>query len=119
VGQPLIRRVAKSLAGGALFEAVLNFRVAHLSRRVTGGVFDFRSFAGSCISLSSQALDCYRAVLRKGKGLVFPLCVHNSVDGDSPDQFLVELTDPVGRVARALKLNLGCPVLDNPQGRGI
>jgi hypothetical protein len=28
-------------AGGAAFERVLNFRVAHLSRWVTGGVFDF------------------------------------------------------------------------------
>jgi hypothetical protein len=30
-------------AGGPAFEAVLTFRVAHLSRRVTGGDFDFDS----------------------------------------------------------------------------
>ena len=29
-----------SPAGGAAFETVLNFRVAHLSRRMTGGAFD-------------------------------------------------------------------------------
>ena len=30
-------------AGGARFETVLKFRVAHLSRRVTGGAFDLDS----------------------------------------------------------------------------
>jgi hypothetical protein len=31
---------------------ILNLRVPHLSRRVTGGVFDLHSFIGNCTSLS-------------------------------------------------------------------
>jgi hypothetical protein len=40
-------------AGGAAFETGLNFRVAHLSRRVTGGAFDFDSL----IEAGSSAFD--------------------------------------------------------------
>jgi YD repeat-containing protein len=37
-----------SWAGGTGFEAVLNFRVAHLSRCVTGGAFDFDLLIENC-----------------------------------------------------------------------
>jgi hypothetical protein len=40
-------------AGGACFETVLNFRVHHLSRCVTGGAFDFDLLIENCKSASS------------------------------------------------------------------
>jgi len=43
VAQAVSAKAAGSGAGGPAFELVLNFRVAHLSRRVTGGAFDFGS----------------------------------------------------------------------------
>jgi hypothetical protein len=44
VAQPLRRVFFVGVrAGSPAFEAILIFRVAHLSRRLTGGVFDFDS----------------------------------------------------------------------------
>jgi hypothetical protein len=42
------------LAGGAAFEPVLNFRVAHLSRCVTGGAFDFGSSSDLNVTYDSS-----------------------------------------------------------------
>jgi hypothetical protein len=46
-------------AGGAAFEPVVNFRVAHLSRRVTGGDFDFGSSSELNVTTTRRTI-CYR-----------------------------------------------------------
>jgi hypothetical protein len=53
---PAIAVHEDSLAGGTGFEAVLNFRVAHLSRCVTGGAFDF-GFDFSSVSLLTNSFE--------------------------------------------------------------
>jgi len=53
-------------ADGTAFEPVLNFRVAHLSRRVTGGAFDFGSSSDlnvtydSSNNVLSESIVCVR-----------------------------------------------------------
>jgi len=49
---PPLYLINEGLAGGTAFAAVLNFRVAHMPRCVTGGVFDFDLLIENCMSAS-------------------------------------------------------------------
>ena len=70
------------LAGGPAFDFEL--RVPHLSRCVTGGVFDFDSFIRNCrVPASSRFFE-------GAEGLVFLLLIFNSIESVDSDQPLIE-----------------------------
>jgi hypothetical protein len=54
VNRLLPRDRCDSVTGRVARPLILNLRVPHLSRLVTGGVFDFRSLVGNCESPFGQ-----------------------------------------------------------------
>jgi hypothetical protein len=65
--------VRTSRAGGTAFEAVLIFRVAHLSRGVTGGAFDFHLLIkAGCLGFDFEYLGGRSsASFEVAEGLIF------------------------------------------------
>jgi hypothetical protein len=74
-------------AGGTAFEAGLNFRVAHLSRRVTGGGFDFGPFVAITAYVPNHATSGPVTVTEAGvtsSGAQFNVIEAATVTGLSP-----------------------------------
>jgi YD repeat-containing protein len=79
-------------AGGAAFEPVVNFRVAHLSRCVTGGAFDFGSSSDLNVTYDSSNNVLSESIPLDGAHTATTSYTYNSF-GE-----VLTVSDPLGRV---------------------